>query len=100
MRLIYIPEKESEKIKEILKQQDRFHTIVISSEYGKYRKGDYVKTTWVERLVVSDALIMKDFEKFKKEHIHYPELKDANIEEIKHAFAHKKVEIIELRKYR
>ena len=100
MRLIYFSQKETEKIKNLLKEKDRFHTIIISSEYGKYKKGDYVKTIWGERLVVTNVFLTKDFEQFKKEYLHYPELKDANLEEIKMAFTHKKVEIIELRRYR
>jgi hypothetical protein len=100
MRLLYLPQKEEAKIKNILKNKDRFHTIIIASEYGKYRKGDYVKTNFGERLIVIDTKIMKDFETFKKEIVHHPELKDTNLEEIKQAFTHKKIEIIELKKYR
>jgi len=100
MRLIYFQQKEEDKIKNILKEEDKFHTIITASDYGKYRKGDYVKTMWGERLIVSDIIIIRDFEHFKKEHVHYPELKNVNMEEIKLAFTHKKVEIIELRKYR
>lgn len=100
MKLIYLPQKEEAKIKNILEERDKFYTIVIASEYGKYRKGDYVKTSWGQRLIVIDTKIMKDFEMFKKEYIHHPELKDTNLEEIKQAFIHKKIEIIELKRYR
>ncbi len=100
MRLIYFPGKEAEKIKEILKEKDRFHSVISSSEHGKYKKGEYVKTAWGERLIVIDSIFIKDFEHFKKEYIHYPELKNMNMEEIKKAFTHKKVEIIELKRYR
>jgi hypothetical protein len=100
MRLIYLSQNEEEKIKNILKTSDRFHTIIIASEYGKYKKGDYVKTLGGDRLVVSDAKVIRSFEDFKKECIHYPELKDTNLDAIKQAFTHKKIEIIELRKYR
>ncbi|MEK6917995.1 MAG: hypothetical protein AABW51_03535 [Nanoarchaeota archaeon] len=100
MRLIYLPQNEEEKIKDILKNSDRVHTVIIASEYGKYKKGDYVKTLGGERLVVSDTKVLRSFEDFQKECTHYPELKDTNLEDIKKAFTHKKIEIIELRKYR
>ncbi|MEK6945297.1 MAG: hypothetical protein AABW63_00710 [Nanoarchaeota archaeon] len=100
MRLIYLPKNEEEKIGNILKTSDKVRTIIIASEYGKYKKGDYVKTLGGERLVVSDAKIMKNLQEFKNDFVRYPELKDTNLDEIKQAFTHKKVEIIELRKYR
>ncbi len=100
MRLIYLPQNEEEKIRDILKTSDKVRTVIIASEYGKYKKGDYVKTLGGERLVVSDAKIMKNFEEFKNDSVRYPELKDTNIEDLKKAFTHKKIEIIELRKYR
>ena len=100
MKLIYLPQKEEAKIKNILVERDKFNTIIIASELGKYRKGDYVKTSWGQRLIVIDTKIMKDFETFKKEIVHYSELKDNILEEIKQAFTHKKIEIIELKKYR
>ena len=100
MRLIYFPQKEEAKIKNMLVEREKFYTIVIASELGKYRKGDYVKTSWGQRLIVIDTKIMKDFETFKKEIVHYPDLKDTDLAEIKQAFTHKKIEIIELKKYR
>ncbi|MBI2045315.1 hypothetical protein HYT23_04625 [Candidatus Pacearchaeota archaeon] len=100
MRLIYFTKEEEEKAKQILKERDKLYKILVSAEHGKYKKGEYVKSTGGERLLITDIKIMKDFEAFKKEYIHYPELKTANLEEIQQAFTHKKVEIIELKKYR
>ena len=100
MRLIYLPQNEEERIKSALKTSDKVHTVIIASEYGKYKKGDYVKTLGGDRLVVSDAKIITNFDHFKKELVHYPELKNTNLDDVKQAFTHKKVEIIELRKYR
>ena len=100
MRLIYLPQSEEERIKIALKDSEKVHTVIVASEYGKYKKGDYVKTLGGDRLVVSDAKVIRSFEDFKKEITHYPELKETNLDEIKQAFTHKKIEIIELRKYR
>lgn len=100
MRIILIQEKETEKIKSLLKEQDRVHIITISSEYGEYKKGEFVKTNWGQRLVVTDIIQPRNFEDFKKQCSHYQELKETNFQEIKPLFTHKKIEIIELRKYK
>ena len=100
MRLIYLPQKEEAKVKNILAESDRFHATIIATEYGKYKKGEYVKTSWGERLIVIDAKPIKDFDHFKREYIHYPELKETDLSEIKQSLTHKKIEIIELKKYR
>ena len=100
MRLIYFTEKEEEKIKNILEEKNTFFIVVIASQYGKYKKGEYVKTSWGQRLLVIDAILIKDFEDFKQKYVHYPELKDTDLEAVQKAFVYKKVELIQLKKYR
>ena len=100
MRLIYIPEKEVENTKKLLKTDGKFHLITISSEYGKYKQGDFVKTVWGEKLVVHKIIQPKTFKDFEQETTHHKELQSANLEEIKILYTHKKIEILELKKYR
>ncbi len=100
MRLIYIPEKEIENTKKLLSNIGVFHLIVISSEYGKYKQGDFVKTVWGEKLVVHKVIQPKTFKDFEHEITHHQELKQANMDEIKILYTHKKIEILELKKYR
>ena len=100
MRLIYFSKEDEEKATELLKEKDRFSRIIISTEHGKYKKGEYVKSTGGQRLLVIDSKIITDLDHFKRECAHYPELKNTNLDEIKQAFTHKKIEIIELKKYR
>jgi hypothetical protein len=100
MKLINFPEKEIEEIKKRLGESKTIHVIRISSEYGEYKRDEFLKTPWGEKLVVREIISIRDFEHFKKEYIHYPELKDSvNLAEIEQLFTHKKMEIIELRKY-
>ena len=70
---------------------------------------EFVEKTGVNQLavvfgnihgIVTDQEEKLDIEHFKKECAHYPELKNTNIDEIKQTFVHKKVEIIELKKYK
>lgn len=101
MRVIYIPEKEIEKVKQTLASQGRFHLIVIATEHGKYKEGEFTKTAWGEKLHVSKQIPLTNFEDFRREYIHYPEIKDSvNLPEIEHLFKFKKIEILELRKYK
>jgi hypothetical protein len=101
MRIIYIPEKEIEKIKSTLAREGKFHLLVIAAEHGKYREGDFVKTAWGEKLHINKQVTLTDFAHFKKEYIHYPEIKESvNLDEIERLFRFKKIEILELRKYR
>ncbi|MBS3094222.1 hypothetical protein J4474_01015 [Candidatus Pacearchaeota archaeon] len=100
MRLIYIPDKEIEKVKNQISAHEKIHVVMISSEYGKYKKGDFVKTTWGEKLVITDVKQPKSYEDFEKESVHYPEFKGENFEDLKLVYTHKKVEIVELRNYR
>lgn len=100
MRLIYFSKEDEEKTEELLKEKDRFSKVIISTEHGKYKKGEYVKSTGGQRLLVIDSKMITDFNHFKQEYMHHPELKNTNLDEIRQAFTHKKVEIIELKKYR
>ena len=98
MKIISFPENEIEEIKNHLKNNNILHTVRISSEYGKYKKGDFVKSRWEERFVVIDLIQVKGFEDFKKKYIHYEELKKKDPEKIKQISDYKKIEILELRK--
>jgi hypothetical protein len=98
MKIISFPEKETESIKAHLVQEDIFHTIKISSEYGNYKKGEFVKTSWGERFVIIDIIQIKNIEQFKREYVHYKELKNTNLEEIKKVINYKKIEILKLKK--
>lgn len=101
MRVIYIPEKEIDKVKQTLAAQGRFHLLVIATEHGKYKEGEFVKTAWGDKLHVNKQISLTDFAHFKREHIHYPEIKDSvNLHEMEHLFKFKKIEILELRKYK
>lgn len=101
MRVIYTPEKEIDRIKKTLATLGRVHFLVIATEHGKYKEGEFVKTTWGEKLHVSKQVPLTSFDHFKKEYIHYPEIKDSvNLHEIEHLFKFKKIEILELRKYK
>ena len=100
MRLIYFSKEDEEKAEELLKTKDRFSKVIISTEHGKYKKGEYVKSTGGQRLLVIDTKMITGLDHFKQEYMHHPELKHTNIDEIKQAFTHKKVEIIELKKYK
>ncbi len=98
MRIISFPEKEIEDIKERLKEKDTLYTVRVSSEYGQYKKGDYVKSSWGERFVVIDLIQIKGFDHFMKECVHYEDLRNADIKEIERVANYKKIEIIELKK--
>lgn len=100
MRLIYVPEKEVENTKNLLKTEGKFHLITVSSEYGKYKQGDFVKTVWGEKLVVHKVIQPKTPKDFEQEITHHQELKNTNLDEIKLLYTHKKIEILELVKYR
>jgi len=100
MRLIYIPDKEVERVKKQLATHERVHVVMISSEYGKYKKGDFVKTTWGDKLVISDIKQPRSYEDFEKEAVHYPEFKGEDFENLKLVYSHKKIEILELKDYR
>ena len=98
MKIISFPTEEIESIKNHLKENDTLHTIRISSEYGKYKKGEFVKSLWGERFVVIDLIQVKGFEDFKKRYIHYEELKKKDPEAIRQIANYKKIEILELKK--
>jgi len=98
MKIISFPVEEVEGIKNHLKESDFLHTLKISSEFGKYKKGEFVKTPWGERFVIIEITQIKNFEHFQKEHAHYEELKKINTEEIKKVANYKKIEILKLKK--
>ena len=98
MKIISFPKDEIEKIKTHLRDNDTFHTVKISSEYGKYKKGEFVKSSWEERFVIIDIIQTKGFEHFKKEYVRYEELRGMNLEEIKKVASYKKIEILKLKK--
>jgi hypothetical protein len=98
MKIISFPEEEVEKIKIHLRENDALHTIKISSEFGNYKKGDFVKSPWGERFVIIDNLQIKGIEHLKKECSHHQELKDTDFEKINKVINYKKVEILKLKK--
>ena len=85
-------------IRNHLKINDTLHTIRVSSEYGKYKKGEFVKSSWGERFVIIDIIQIKDIEHLQKEYVHHKELKETNLEEIKKVSNYKKIEILKLKK--
>lgn len=98
MKIISFNPEEVEKIKSHLRENDIFHTVKISSEYGKYKKGEFVKTSWGERFIIIDNILIKRIEHLKKECAHYEELKGINLEEIEKVINYKKIEILKLKK--
>jgi hypothetical protein len=98
MKIISFSSEEIEKIKNYLRESDTVHAVKISSEYGKYKKGEFVKTSWGERFVIIDIIQIKNIEHFQKEYIHYKELREMNLEEVKKVANYKKIEILKLKK--
>jgi signal peptidase I len=98
MRVISFNEKDIEAIKNHLKENDFIHLVKISSEYGKYKKGEFVKSSWGEKFIVVDIIQIKTFEKFKEEYIHYKELKNMDISKVEKMINYKKIEILKLKK--
>lgn len=98
MEIISFPESEVASIREHLKENDTFHTVKIASEWGKYKKGEFIKTSWGERFVIIDIIQLKNMDHFKKEYIHYKELKNVDLEKIEKVANYKKIEILELKK--
>ncbi|MFH1365453.1 MAG: hypothetical protein ABIH28_02635 [archaeon] len=98
MKIISFTENEVEAIKNHLKENDTLHTVRISSEYGKYKNGEFVKTPWGERFVVIDLIHVKGMEHLKKECSHYEELKKTDFEKIEKISNYKKIEILKLKK--
>ena len=98
MKIISFPAEEVENIRNHLKENDTLHTVRISSEFGKYKKGEFVKSLWGERFVVIDLIQVKNFEDFQKRYVHYEELKNKDPEAIKQIANYKKIEILKLKK--
>jgi len=98
MKIISFPDNEIEEIKSHLKDNDTLHTVRVSSEYGKYKKGEFVKSLWGERFVVIDLIQVKGVEDFKKRYAHYEELRNKDPEAIKLISGYKKIEILKLKK--
>lgn len=98
MKVISFPENEVQGIKSHLKENDTFHTVRISSEYGKYRKGEFVKSSWGERFVVIDITQIKGVEHLKRECPHYKELKNTDFGKVEKVSNYKKIEILKLKK--
>lgn len=98
MKSISFSEGMIEHIRNHLKSHDTLHVVRVSSEYGKYKKGEFVKSSWGERFVLIDRIQIKDFNHLKKEYVHYKELKRINLEEIEKVANYKKIEILKLKK--
>lgn len=98
MRVISFNEEDIETVKNHLKENDFIHVIKISSEYGKYKKGEFVKSSLGEKFIVVDIIQIKSFEHFKEEYIHYKELKHMDISKVEKMINYKKVEILKLKK--
>jgi hypothetical protein len=98
MKIISFPTEEIESIKTHLKDNDTVHTIRISSEFGNYKKGEFVKSLWGERFVIVDLIQIKNFEHFQREYVHYEELRKIDTEGIKKVANYKKIEILKLKK--
>lgn len=96
-KISFLPE-EIESIRNHLKDNDAFHVIRVSSEYGNYKKGEFMKAPWGERFVIIDNILIKGIEHLKKECSHHEELKLANFDKIEKVINYKKVEIIKLKK--
>jgi hypothetical protein len=98
MKSISFSESMIEGIRNHLKSHDTLHVVRVSSEYGKYKKGEFVKSSWGERFILIDITQIKDFNHLEKEYIHYKELKRINLEEIEKVANYKKIEILKLKK--
>ena len=75
IKSISFPEDEIESIKSYLKNNKSVYTTRVSNEYGKYRVGDIVKTSWNEYLNVFE---IKEFADITS-HPFYSELTDDQI---------------------
>jgi hypothetical protein len=98
MKIISFPAETAEEIKNHLKDNNSFHTVRVSSEWGKYKKGEFVKSSWGERFVVIDLIQIKGMEHLKKECSHYKELKNTDFEKIEKVANYRKIELLKLKK--
>ncbi|MDD4931244.1 MAG: hypothetical protein PHG66_03830 [Candidatus Colwellbacteria bacterium] len=84
MNIINFPVEEESDIRLRISKGKKVFSVRVSREYGRYKKGDELRTEWGDKLLVSDVIkISGGVEELREKYVFFRELNERMLSEIK-----------------